>query len=127
MVEGHTDDRGSDATNQLLSQKRADAVKKAALAALGVEGNVRLVVGVEEIVASKSFRNLPECHPILFSELNAYDVLVSDVVLFTRDTLPSTASRTPVEVTATAVATDTEVAPAAVAEATDTDTEEASS
>jgi hypothetical protein len=28
LVEGHTDDRGSDATNQQLSQKRADAVRE---------------------------------------------------------------------------------------------------
>jgi large subunit ribosomal protein L4 len=34
-------------------------------------------------------RNLPEVHPILARELNAYDVLVSDWVVFTRETLPS--------------------------------------
>ena len=39
------------------------------------------------------------------TELNAYDVLVSDVVLFTRDTLPSTKPNTPVAETPVAVST----------------------
>jgi outer membrane protein OmpA-like peptidoglycan-associated protein len=37
VVEGHTDDRGSDATNQQLSQKRADAVREY-LESRGVSG-----------------------------------------------------------------------------------------
>jgi large subunit ribosomal protein L4 len=61
---------------------------KAALAALGVEGKVLLVVGTEDIVASKSFRNLPDVHVLLAGELNAYDVLCSDWVVFTEATLP---------------------------------------
>jgi large subunit ribosomal protein L4 len=39
-----------------------------------------------------SFRNLPEVHVISDGELNTYDVLVSDVVVFTQASLPS---RTP--------------------------------
>jgi len=39
--------------------------------------------------AAKSFRNLPKVHLILPSELNAYDVLCSDWVVFTRDNLPT--------------------------------------
>ena len=105
-----------------IGEKPSTKAAKAALAALGLEGKKVLVVcGHDDVPVAVSFRNLPECHPILFSELNAYDVLVSDVVLFTRDTLPSTASRTPVEVAPSAAPApaDTEVAPAAVAEATD--------
>jgi large subunit ribosomal protein L4 len=63
-----------------------DAV--AALRALGLEGKVLVVVGYDDIVPAKSFRNLPDVHVILGSELNAYDVLVSDWVVFTKDTLP---------------------------------------
>jgi large subunit ribosomal protein L4 len=63
---------------------------KAALAALGVEGKVLLVVGPDDIAVSKSFRNLPEVHVLLAGELNAYDVLCSDWVVFTEETLPST-------------------------------------
>ncbi|MCH2424100.1 MAG: hypothetical protein MK174_00860, partial [Acidimicrobiales bacterium] len=37
----------------------------------------------------KSFANLPAVHVLSTGELNAYDVLVSDFVVFTRDTLPT--------------------------------------
>lgn len=62
---------------------------KAALSVIGATGRVLLVLGSGDEVAYKSFRNLPEVHPILASELNAYDVLCSDVVVFTRETLPN--------------------------------------
>ena len=35
-----------------------------------------------------SFRNLPQAHVLEVGELNAYDVLCSDVVVFTKATLP---------------------------------------
>ena len=63
---------------------------KAALGALGLEGKVLLVVGPDDIAVSKSFRNLPEVHILLAGELNAYDVLCSDWVVFTEETLPGT-------------------------------------
>jgi large subunit ribosomal protein L4 len=65
----------------------------AALASLGVEGRALVVLGEQDEAAWKSVRNLPEVHPILARELNAYDVLVADWVVFTRDTLPSTAEK----------------------------------
>ena len=40
----------------------------------------------------KAFRNLPEVHVITPGELNTYDVLVSDYLLFTPDTLPGSGS-----------------------------------
>lgn len=61
-----------------------------ALAALGLSGRVLVVLDREEDAAAKSFRNLPKVHLILPSELNAYDVLCSDWVVFTRATLPGT-------------------------------------
>ena len=61
---------------------------KAALTALGLEGKVLVVVGPDDVDISKSFRNLPDVHVLLASELNAYDVLCSDWVVFTEDTLP---------------------------------------
>src|SRR5437867_1679068 len=45
-----------------------------------------VVDGLEE-AAIKSFRNLPAVHLITFDQLNTYDVLVSDTVVFTRDSL----------------------------------------
>ena len=62
---------------------------RSALAALGVDGRVLVVLGAEDELAHKSFRNLPDVHVLLASELNAYDVLCSDWVVFTRATLPS--------------------------------------
>ncbi len=61
----------------------------AALKSLGVEGRVLVVLGDDDTAAWKSLRNLQQVHPISPGELNAYDVLVSDWVVFTRDTLPS--------------------------------------
>jgi large subunit ribosomal protein L4 len=59
-----------------------------ALAALGVEGRALVVLGPEEVVAAKSFRNLPEVHVLPVGELNAYDILCCDWVVFTEATLP---------------------------------------
>lgn len=70
------------------SPRTKDAI--AALAALKAEGRVLLVAQRDEREVWKSFANLPQVHLISPEELNAYDVLVSDVVVFTLDTLPST-------------------------------------
>ena len=61
---------------------------RVALQALGVEGRVLVVLGPQEEVAAKSFRNLPEVHVLPVGELNAYDVLCCDWVVFTEATLP---------------------------------------
>jgi large subunit ribosomal protein L4 len=63
----------------------------ALLAAVGVTGRVLVVVRPDDVVAAKSFRNLPEVHVLPSSDLNAYDILCSDYVVFTSETLPSTA------------------------------------
>jgi large subunit ribosomal protein L4 len=61
---------------------------RVALQSLGVEGKALVVLGPEEEVAAKSFRNLPEVHVLVAGELNAYDVLCADWVVFTEATLP---------------------------------------
>ena len=61
---------------------------KDALEALGLSGKVLVVLAADEVVAAKSFRNLPDIHPILATELNAYDILCCDWIVFTRATLP---------------------------------------
>ena len=70
----------------------------AALAELGcADGRTLIVLGEGDEVAWKSFRNLKgRVHPILARELNAYDVLVADRVVFTEATLPSSQPK-PVE------------------------------
>jgi large subunit ribosomal protein L4 len=64
---------------------------KDALEALGLTGKVLVVLDYDDVTAAKSFRNLPDAHPILASELNAYDILCNDWVVFTRATLPGAA------------------------------------
>ena len=68
---------------------------KAALAAIGATGRVLVVLGPDDGMAARSFRNLPEIQVILDRELNAYDVLVNDVVVFTQANLPSAAAKAP--------------------------------
>ena len=72
----------------------------ALLEAVGVTGRALVVLGPDEELAALSFRNLPNVHVILNAELNAYDVLCSDFVVFTPETLPNFGPKgTPVEVT----------------------------
>jgi len=61
------------------------------LAALGIEGRVLIVLGAGDETAAMSFRNIPEVQLIAVQELNAYDVLCNDHILFTSSTLPSAA------------------------------------
>jgi large subunit ribosomal protein L4 len=63
-----------------------DAV--AFLSAVGLEGRVLVVVPFDHDVAQKTFRNLPNVHVLTPGELNTYDVLVNDVVVFSADTVP---------------------------------------
>ena len=70
----------------LTAPSTKDALK--ALTALGVEGRVMIVVSPSEEVAIKSFRNVPEVQLTLVGELNAYDVLCNDWIVFSKDSLP---------------------------------------
>jgi large subunit ribosomal protein L4 len=67
--------------------KTSDAV--AALAAFGVEGRALVVLRAEDHAIWKSLRNLEKVHICEARELNAYDVLVADWVVFTQETLPA--------------------------------------
>ena len=103
-----------------------DAVKL--LSSIGVAGKVLVVIDRDDDNATLSFRNLPEVKLILASELNAYDVLCSDWVLFTETTLPggSTAAAgsaaTPAAAAATATAPAAEAPPTAEATAAPAET-----
>jgi large subunit ribosomal protein L4 len=78
---------------------------KAALAALGIAGTKALVVvDRDDEAAILSFRNLPEIQLIESSELNAYDVLCNEWIVFTQATLPGATAATEAE-------TETEAAP----------------
>jgi large subunit ribosomal protein L4 len=62
------------------------------LAKLGVDGRVLVVLSRDDgdVAVWKSLRNLQNVHVLTAGELNAYDVLVSDWVVFTKDSLPAT-------------------------------------
>jgi large subunit ribosomal protein L4 len=60
----------------------------AALSALGLEGRIAVVVEADDDATIRSFRNLQNVHVLRVGELNAYDVLCSDWMVFTRSTLP---------------------------------------
>ena len=64
----------------------------ASLEALGVSGRVLVVLGDEDGYADRSFGNLPEVQTIMAGELNAYDILVNDWLVFTDETLPGTSA-----------------------------------
>jgi large subunit ribosomal protein L4 len=68
------------------------------LETLGLGGRKLLFVvdGLEE-AAIKSFRNLRSVHLITFDQLNTYDVLNSDTVVFTRDSLDAFCGRSATE------------------------------
>ncbi len=65
---------------------------RAALAALGLQGRALIVMGAQDVVAERCFANLTEVQLIRVGELNAYDVLCCDWVVFTDATLPGSRS-----------------------------------
>jgi len=60
----------------------------ALLAALDLDGRVLVVVQRDDDTARKAFRNLRDVQLLLDEEMNAYDVLCSDWIVFTDQTLP---------------------------------------
>ena len=88
-----------------------------ALETLGLTGRVLVVLDREQEDVARSFRNLPKVHLILPSELNAYDVLCCDWVVFTKDNLPAGAGA------GAAAPSDAPITDAVVTDAVATDAE----
>jgi large subunit ribosomal protein L4 len=81
------------------------------LGKLGVDGRVLVVLTRDEadVAVWKSLRNLQHVHVLSTGELNAYDVLVSDWVVFTKDSLPAAKAAEPADTEPTdSEPTDTE-------------------
>ncbi|HET9077117.1 MAG TPA: 50S ribosomal protein L4 [Acidimicrobiales bacterium] len=68
---------------------------RTALQTLGFDGRVLVVLSRNDEEAYKSFRNLPEVQVLLAPELNAYDILCNDWIVFTSETLPGGTATTP--------------------------------
>ncbi|HAS10765.1 MAG TPA: 50S ribosomal protein L4 [Acidimicrobiaceae bacterium] len=64
---------------------------RVALETLGASGRVLAVVPRDDVNTHKSLANLQHVHVVRPGELNTYDVLVSDWLVFTTDTVPSSA------------------------------------
>jgi large subunit ribosomal protein L4 len=63
---------------------------KNALATMGLEGvRTLIVINGHDFTTLLSFRNLPEVQLIDVAELNTYDVLCNDVIVFSSETLPT--------------------------------------
>ncbi len=58
-----------------------------ALESLGLEGNLLIALDRNDDVSALSLRNVPDVHVLYVDQLNTYDVLVSDQVLFTSASL----------------------------------------
>ena len=86
---------------------------KAALAGLGVDGKALVVVARDDAAAALSFRNLVEVQLISPSELNAYDVLCNEYIVFTQATLPAAAAEPKAKAPKAAKATKADAADSA--------------
>ena len=75
---------------QFATPKTKDAVS--VLDNLELDGKVMMVVAPTDDTAIRSFRNLPSVQLVQASELNAYDILCSDWLVFTSETLPGASS-----------------------------------
>jgi large subunit ribosomal protein L4 len=79
-----------------------------ALSAISDRRNLLVVVEREDDVAWLSLRNVPSVHLIVPDQLNTYDVLVSDDVVFTQGALEAFLAGPTTGKGAKAVATETE-------------------
>ena len=71
---------------QFETPKTKDAL--AALKNVELNGKIMMVVAEADEKTIRSFRNLPTVQLVRAAELNAYDVLCSDWLVFTSETLP---------------------------------------
>jgi large subunit ribosomal protein L4 len=62
-------------------------VALATLAAVATSNRILVVLGREDDLTWLSLRNAPEVHLLSADQLNTYDVLVADEIVFTRDAL----------------------------------------
>ena len=82
----------------------------AALEALEVGGNLLIVIDRSDEVSALSLRNVPTVHLVFVDQLNTYDVLVSDQVIFTSAALDVFVAGPVAGKSVKAVATESEAA-----------------
>jgi len=57
------------------------------LEGMGIEGKALFVLAPSDRIAERSVRNLPDINSLMVDQLNTYDVLWADTVVFTSDTV----------------------------------------
>ncbi len=82
----------------------------ATISALGLEGNLLIAIDRGDDVSALSLRNVPAVHLLYVDQLNTYDVLVSDQVIFTSAALDAFLAGPATGKSAKAVATESEAA-----------------
>jgi len=93
----------------LDSQTPSTKQAVAGLQALGLAERILVVLGRNEEVAALSLRNVAAVHVLFVDQLNTYDVLVSDDVVFTKDAFDAFIAGPVKGKGAKAVATESEV------------------
>jgi large subunit ribosomal protein L4 len=81
-----------------------------AIEALGLEGNILIAIDRADDVSALSLRNVPDVHVLYVDQLNTYDVLVSDQVVFTSASLEVFLAGPTTGKSVKAVATESEAA-----------------
>jgi large subunit ribosomal protein L4 len=71
---------------KFATPKTKDALQ--AIEALKLVGKLLIVVDEQDQLAARSFRNIPNVQLVQRNELNAYDILCCDWLVFTQATLP---------------------------------------
>ena len=114
-LRGALSDRARDGKLHVVSElvsgvKPSTKQALALIAALGLEqGRVLVAITRTDDNSALSLRNVPAVHVLYIDQLNTYDVLVNDHVLFTEDALEAFIAGSPAGKSAKAVATEGEV------------------
>ena len=96
-------------TEIVTGEKPSTKAAIATLDALELEGNVLVVIAREETSSWLSLRNVPEIAIVAPDQINTYDVLISDQVLFTSAALNVFLAGPQTGKSVKAVATESEV------------------
>ena len=112
-LRGALSDRARDGRVHVISEIVAGETPStkqalAALEAIGASDNALVVLARGDDVSGMSLRNVPSVHVMFVDQLNTYDVLVSDDVVFTAPALEAFVAGAPKGKGAKAVATESE-------------------
>jgi len=114
-IRGALSDRARDGAVHVVTELVTGEVPStkaalAALAAVSTSDKVLVVIGRDEDVAWLSLRNVITVHAIAVDQLNAYDILVNDEIVFTEAALHTYVSGRTAGRSVKAVATESEAA-----------------